>query len=70
MIYIFFNLAACEPGSKLNTGDNKCDPCPVGFYQPEKWMETCEPCGDDKITDGTGAVNQTQCKCKLHTPNS
>ncbi|XP_041364262.1 uncharacterized protein LOC121379679 [Gigantopelta aegis] len=53
------NIVACMPGYFLNGND--CKKCAYGYYQPEKWQETCLQCDPSETTYKLGAVNKTEC---------
>ncbi len=40
----------------------KCDPCPVGSYQPPGIEDICFQCEVGSTTDGKGKTTATDCK--------
>ena len=49
----------CSAGYK--TDKEKCTPCPVGTYQPEKWNDTCIKCENGFVTLRPGSTKDTDC---------
>ena len=54
----------CPSGTYYS--DQDCLSCPVGSYNPLEAQTECEPCPAGQITDGEGAVNQTECYSKYY----
>ena len=54
----------CPPGTYGDArGMPECTPCPVGTYQPDTASKTCVHCHAHTTTAGTGATNQSFCRC-------
>ena len=53
--------AACMPGEFLIVDSNKCSKCAYGFFQNEKWQETCKKCNDKLTTYKLGAASEADC---------
>ena len=49
----------CTSGSYID-GD-KCVQCSQGYYQPDKWQESCTRCPEGSITEGPGATDKAEC---------
>ena len=56
-----FVSANCTAGEYLDETSNKCIKCKQNYYQPEKWKTVCLKCPSDKITDGDGHANESDC---------
>ncbi|KAK3789280.1 hypothetical protein RRG08_001670 [Elysia crispata] len=54
------NIRNCSAGSFRN-GQNQCEQCTTGTYQPEKWQTSCLDCPEDTTTGGPGATSSNQC---------
>ncbi|XP_041364067.1 uncharacterized protein LOC121379488 [Gigantopelta aegis] len=61
------NLADCDianctrPGQYRNIMTNRCEDCPIGSYQNQKWMEQCVPCQKGLTTKITAATSSSDC---------
>ncbi|KAK2180165.1 hypothetical protein NP493_454g00003 [Ridgeia piscesae] len=54
-------IANCTAGEYLDETSNTCIKCKQNYYQPEKWKTVCLKCPSDKITDGDGHANESDC---------
>jgi hypothetical protein len=59
--------AVCAPGMFRTSLLDLCKPCPRNFYCPsehETGLPNVVKCGDNQVTDTTGAFSITECECK------
>lgn len=57
----------CPEGSYFR--EERCVPCPVGFYQERAGSLTCVPCPGGRTTVSAGAFRQTHCEsCRARAP--
>ncbi|XP_022103007.1 sushi, von Willebrand factor type A, EGF and pentraxin domain-containing protein 1-like [Acanthaster planci] len=42
-------------------GDNRCEPCPLNWYNPGDGLDYCVACPDGLVTNKTGATHETDC---------
>ncbi|KAJ8309936.1 hypothetical protein KUTeg_011801 [Tegillarca granosa] len=60
----FCHIRICYAGNFLNVTTNDCQPCPIGYYQPESLQDFCHSCEPSYSTKDEGNVNKTSCVCK------
>ncbi|XP_029142343.1 thyroglobulin-like, partial [Protobothrops mucrosquamatus] len=54
-----YDIALCPPGSSFQ--NEKCIPCPSGFYQDQAGSNFCVKCPLGKFTISTGAFREDHC---------
>ncbi|XP_067672504.1 uncharacterized protein [Haliotis asinina] len=52
---------SCTTGHMFDYTNNKCFPCPIGFYQNMTGQFFCYPCSVEKTTRGTASISEAQC---------
>lgn len=60
----------CPPGSSSFDGNEPCNPCVEGTYQPDSGQMMCLDADPGNFVDITGATAQTQCTAGAFQPNS
>ncbi|KAL8565044.1 hypothetical protein ACOMHN_003420 [Nucella lapillus] len=66
------SVVVCQLGHRW-LPDNRCEPCPVGTYQPARGSNLCIPCGAGLTTSDPGSDSKARChrgpvdECKLAT---
>jgi len=53
---------SCDAGHYVL--DGTCEPCDLGFYQPETGAQACLPCPLGTVTLQLAATSRDQCECK------
>ena len=54
----------CQPGFEAPTeGMEACTRCEPGSYMPSVQGTRCMPCGQDQITQYSGAIEESECLC-------
>uniref|UniRef100_A0A669EM17 Signal peptide, CUB and EGF-like domain-containing protein 1 n=1 Tax=Oreochromis niloticus TaxID=8128 RepID=A0A669EM17_ORENI len=56
----------CPVGHFSDDGFRPCQPCALGFYQPEPGRVLCFPCGGGLMTKYEGSVSFRDCEAKVH----
>ncbi|XP_061175426.1 uncharacterized protein LOC133184388 [Saccostrea echinata] len=54
-------IANCSAGH-YRDGNNQCQPCAKGYYQPDRWQTSCVQCPTDKTTESTGSTSLSMCQ--------
>ncbi|XP_033113942.1 uncharacterized protein LOC117114394 [Anneissia japonica] len=66
-------LAYCYFGEYLVNRENRCEPCPIGEYQPQQDQRACLYCPDGFLTSQVGSVSKDDCispNCDQCHPNA
>uniref|UniRef100_A0AAX7VSP6 Signal peptide, CUB and EGF-like domain-containing protein 1 n=1 Tax=Astatotilapia calliptera TaxID=8154 RepID=A0AAX7VSP6_ASTCA len=56
----------CPVGHFSDDGFRPCQPCALGFYQPEPGRVLCFPCGGGLMTKYEGSVSFRDCEARVH----
>ena len=56
-----FFTGACPTGTHYDTDTGECVYCPVGFYQDEDGMPSCDECPSGLTTTDVGARSADDC---------
>ncbi|XP_006806585.2 signal peptide, CUB and EGF-like domain-containing protein 1 [Neolamprologus brichardi] len=56
----------CPVGHFSDDGFRPCQPCALGFYQPEPGRVLCFPCGGGLMTKYEGSVSFRDCEARAH----
>ena len=64
-MYLIIPLGTCPAGTKIDSTDTGCDPCPRGTYQPDAYQKDCIPCEDDTSTRMVNSTKKSDCESML-----
>ena len=64
MVSVFVDK--CPAGQQPNAGNNGCEECGLGYYQPLEYQEQCLECPGILSTRTTGSTSQASCESELY----
>lgn len=59
----------CQPGAFSATGEEPCDPCPAGEFQPEAAGKECFPCNPGSFAAMPGSTLCNPCPAETFQPS-
>ena len=61
-IFFFPVTVECAAGEMYDEAADRCNPCEIGFYQPDVGQFFCYPCGALQTTPGVGSISEDSCE--------
>ncbi len=59
-------VANCSAGQYLDTKNNVCEDCEIGYYSDRKWQKTCTKCDSGTTTRQKGTNSKDDCVSKYN----
>ena len=64
LFLVIFFAANCLSGSGYDLDQERCLPCPRGYYRTQDMDDLCTKCDEDFITLNTGAFSSADCNIR------